>query len=65
MPMPKSQLDRMITRLDEALSTMGKPGRNTDPKEFLESPSTRRPPIAEPPDTPQEDSATKRRDLFK
>jgi hypothetical protein len=74
VPLSKAQLDRMITRVDEALGIMKRRDsfdRDTDPKQFLETATMRREPIAEPPTMPQEDSAPAkihgagvRRDLF-
>ena len=77
MPIDKSRLDRMITMMDEFLKQREQDRLNgypdddddDDPKQFLES--SRTSPVAEPPATPQEDSAPQRihgqgrKDLFK
>jgi hypothetical protein len=63
MPITKARLDRMIDMIDSAWLKR-RDSENTDPVEFQEAYSTRQPPIAEPPQVPQEDSVRKR-DLFR
>jgi hypothetical protein len=61
MPIPQENLKRLDEAIDRCLT---KRDRDTDPKQFFESPSARNPQIAEPPTVPQDDS-TRRRDLFR
>jgi hypothetical protein len=69
MPIAKARLDRMISMIDSAWAKQK--DKDTDPKQFLETPSMRKGPIAEPPNVPQEDSAPQhihgagKKDLFK
>ena len=68
MPLSKSQLDRMIDRVDEALSVMGRApkdaDRNTDPQEFGESPAARELPVSEPADPLMDAARRPKRSLF-
>jgi hypothetical protein len=74
MPIPKSQLDRILDSIDQFLANNKDrmiadfQNRDTDPVEFLETPGASKMPIAEPANVPQEDAAPtqihRSKDLF-
>jgi hypothetical protein len=72
MPISSKTLGRLDAAIDNHLKRRDSEYHNTDPVEFLESPSARRHnnPVAEPAQMPQEDSAPShihagKKDLFK
>jgi hypothetical protein len=65
MPIDQTKFRRLDEAMDNWLKRHDSHDRDTDPKEFPESPGARQMPVAEPPNVAIEDAAPRRRDLFK